>query len=238
MRRAERDQLQRLPLKRTAQRALLGGALALAGAATHSVADAHYEPCRVIDGQDGCLPPEQCTLQDGGTGICVPPPCQKDSDCYLAPLLRCDTRSEPTVCVECFSDGECPAPKTCELDLRSPASYRCVECQLGRPSACRIADAGQRCILEKGRCGCTENADCPTDHFCRRELCVPRPRAEAQGGSNAADASDAATEVTRTAGHGCSSGGEVDAAWIAYPVVVALASRRRPPSARRNRRPL
>jgi hypothetical protein len=194
-------------------------------------ARAHYEPCTVVGGEDSCLSGEGCTAKDGGVGICLPPPCKIDADCRTAPLLRCDTRSSPAVCIECYGDAECAAPKTCELDPRSPASYRCVECRLGGPPACEAADAGHRCVVERGRCGCAASEDCPPEHFCRRDVCVPRPKAGTSGGEDAGadEAGGAGTSALSAGGDGCSTIGAREEpatfAWLAL-VAVLVAARR------------
>jgi hypothetical protein len=209
-----------------------------------STASAHYEPCTAINGNDSCPQAESCSRTDGSTGLCLPPPCNIDADCTLDPLRRCDKKQVPSVCIECYADSECAtaAPrKTCELDPRSPLSNRCVECGLGRPDSCKSSEAGHRCVLSNGLCGCDSNADCPQGSFCRRTMCVARPPLSDGGNAIVDPSSDASapttsattppTRVVAAGGSGCAVGGRAASslsalAYAAAALFALLRSRR------------
>jgi hypothetical protein len=101
---------------------------------------------------------------------------------------------------------------------------RCVECALGEVASCAGADAGSRCLLDKGLCGCFTNDDCSPERFCRQIACIARPQAHpAEAG-----APDADVHAGPSAVGGCSAGAR-DASFPpgAGLVLVALALRRR-----------
>lgn len=193
---------------------------------------AHYEPCKVADGKDSCPKAESCSRNDGTTGICLPPPCDADVDCKISPLLKCDKRQVPPFCIECYSDTDCTAPLTCELDVRNPLSYRCVECGPGHVQSCVGSDAGHACVFEQGVCGCIDTPDCPTGTFCRRGACIPRPTAPGPNSGDDAgrDASpDAAADggpdtsgTIESGGAGCASTTQSWSALGASSTVLAL----------------
>jgi uncharacterized protein (TIGR03382 family) len=155
---------------------LLVVVVSVGSAAAPRTAEAHYERCTIYEGKDTCLAGDTCTQQDGGQGICIPPPCKDNSDCSKkVPLRQCDTRQSYPVCVECFADSECSAPLLCELDPRSFVSNRCSECTVGRIGACANSPRGHICVYDRGSCGCNDHVDCAPTHFCRRNDCIPRP---------------------------------------------------------------
>jgi hypothetical protein len=157
-------------------------------------AQAHGEACTSMQGEDTCPQGEACTVQDGAAGVCAAPPCASDLEC-VAPLLRCDTTRVPAVCIQCTSDSECAAPKTCDLDPRSTFSNLCVECAPGG-STCASSAAGHRCLFSKGICGCAKDEDCAIGSACGpRSICELSSRAttdagHADGGADGHDAGD------------------------------------------------
>lgn len=214
----------------------------LAAVALAGIARAHYEPCVASNGTDSCLRAESCSIKDGATGICLPPPCAGDEDCVLDPLRRCDTRQSPSVCIECYQDTECTAPSTCELDPRSPLTNRCVECGLGRAGACDTSDTGHRCLLDRGLCGCVTNDDCPGGHFCRRGACVLRPTVDAMssvddgpdgGGDAGGSTAGGAPPRADSGAGGCSSSPGSVSGVALLAAVVALMRRAREATRRR-----
>ena len=212
--RSEQDKLQRVSLRqrrvfiRLAGAHLIAGLLFVVSPFGGGEARAPYEPCTIYEGKDTCLAGDTCTAQDGGQGICIPPPCVEDGDCKKEPLRQCDKRRSPAVCVECYGDLECDAPKICELDPRSFVSNRCVECGIGRSSACMTSDAGRLCVLDRGACGCADHVDCAPSQFCRRSECLARPTSgSGRPGSDGAATDLRGTATTDTGGTPIAGGG-------------------------------
>lgn len=210
--------------------------------ALESTARAHYERCTIYQGQDTCLAGDACSVQDGGAGICVPPPCDGDVDCVKPPLRRCDKRPATPVCVECFADTECGAPLICELDPRSYVSNRCVECAVGRVEACSSGTRGRVCVFERGTCGCVDHPDCPPTHFCKRGDCVARPTAGGQPDVEAGvpdasvDADAGSSSVVTPASGGCAMSRARHDSALVMLILSAVALRRRAGSSGRARR--
>jgi hypothetical protein len=200
-------------------------------------ARAHGERCTSVNGDDTCPQGEACSVQDGGEGTCSSPPCRDDGEC-APPLPFCNRSRTPAVCIQCRSDAECVAPRRrCELDPRSHLSNLCVECTLGGDRDCASADAGARCLVARGSCGCTTNDDCRRGRTCNAAgACETGGGGGADAADDAARASDdASPDVTagRTVdarGSGCAAApvdaaGPLVAALVAAVVALARAAR-------------
>ena len=110
--------------------------------------------CSVAAGRNDCPDGQQCSDQLGGVGICLVS-CASDLDCTVAPLLTCDVFSDPSFCVECLADRDCPGTLVCD-DLFDNS---CVECTPEKTDNCSADGIGAACLVDS-TCGCLADDDC------------------------------------------------------------------------------